>query len=210
VCDAVGNCVTVGPLGGNMVDKKGPTITISAPASQSYLLNESISAGYGCADGGSGVATCVGPVVGGNPVDTASPGAKSFTVSATDRVGNTASQSVSYNVAYGVCVLFDQTKAYKLGSTIPIKLQLCDVGSSNMSTADIVLHATGLTKKDSTASGIVEDAGNSNPDSDFRYDAELAGYIFNLSTKGLSTGTWALSFAAANDLIPHTVEFDVR
>jgi hypothetical protein len=210
VCDALGNCVTAGPLGGNKVDKKGPTITITAPASQSYLLNESIDAGYSCADGGSGVATCAGPVVSGSPVDTTSPGAQSFTVNATDSVGNTANQSVSYNVAYGVCVLFDQTKAYKLGSTIPIKLQLCDAGSSNMSTADMVLHATGLTKKDSTASGTVEDAGNSNPDSDFRFDAALAGYIFNLSTKGLSTGTWALSFTVTNDPVPYSIEFDVR
>jgi hypothetical protein len=79
-----------------------------------------------------------------------------------------------------------------------------------MSTADMVLHATGLTKKDSTASGTVEDAGNSNPDSDFRFDAALAGYIFNLSTKGLSTGTWALSFTVTNDPVPYSIEFDVR
>jgi hypothetical protein len=102
-------------------------------------------------------------------------------------VGNTASHSVNYDVTYQLCVLFDQTKAYKLGSTVPIKLQLCDAGSSNMSTADIVLNATGLTKKDNTASRIVEDAGNSNPDSNFRFDAVLAGYVLNLSTKGLST-----------------------
>jgi hypothetical protein len=210
ICDALDNCVTAGPLGGNKVDKKGPTITISVPASASYVLNESITADYGCADGGSGVATCAGPVVPGDPVDTTSPGAKSFVVSATDAVGNTASRSVNYDVTHQLCVLFDQTRAYKLGSTVPIRLQLCDAGSSNMSTADIVVSAAGLTKKDSTASSVVEDAGNSNPDSNFRFDAALAGYIFNLSTKGLSTGTWALSFTVTNDPILHSVEFDVR
>jgi len=210
VCDAVGNCVTAGPLDGNRVDKKGPTITISAPASTSYLLNESIAADYGCADGGSGVATCIGPVASGDPVDTTSPGAKSFTLSATDNVGNTASQSVSYNVAYGVCVLFDQTKAHKLGSTVPLKLQLCDAVGSNMSMADIVLNATRLTKKDNSASSTVEDSGNANPDSNFRFDPALSGYVFNLSTKGLSTGTWSISFTVKNDPIMHSVEFDVR
>jgi hypothetical protein len=210
ICDALGHCVIAGPLGGNKVDKKGPTITITAPSNTIYLLNANVTAGYNCADDGSGVATCTGPVASGSAVDTTSPGTKSFAISAMDNVGNTASQSVSYKVAYGLCMLFDQTRSYKIGSTVPIKLQLCDTGGSNMSAADIVLKATGLTKIDNTASSVVEDAGSANPDSNFRYDAALGGYIFNLSTKGLSTGTWSMSFTVTNDPTTHNVEFDLR
>ena len=143
-------------------------------------------------------------------IDTASPGSKTFSVNANDNAGNASNQSVSYKVSYNICVLFDQSKSYKLGSTVPIKLQLCDAKSVNFSSAGIVVHTTGLAQKDSTASVDVADSGNANPDNDFRYDATLNGYIFNLSTKGLATGTWLLNFNVSGDPISHSVQFDVK
>ena len=53
-------------------------------------------------------------------------------------------------------------------------------------------------------------AAAANPDFDFRYDASLPGYIYNLSTKGLATGTWALNFTIPGDPTSHSVQFDVR
>ncbi|MCE8425362.1 MAG: 6-bladed beta-propeller [Candidatus Methanoperedens sp.] len=62
VCDKAGNCAMAGPVGGNMVDKKAPSISILAPInSGTYILNQVIAASYGCSDGGSGVDTCNGP-----------------------------------------------------------------------------------------------------------------------------------------------------
>ncbi len=63
---------------------------------------------------------------------------------------------------------------------------------------------------DSSASNDVVSAGNANPDSNFRYDETLAGYIYNLSTSGLTTGTWELSFTATDDPVSHAVRFDVK
>jgi hypothetical protein len=131
-------------------------------------------------------------------------------VDASDKAGNTSSQSVGYKVAYSICVLYDQSKAHKLGSTVPIKLQLCGATGANASTAAVVPVVTGLTQSDSTASGDVADTGNANPDAGFRYDATLNGYIFNLSTKGLATGTWILRFTVPGDPVSHAVQFDVR
>jgi hypothetical protein len=49
VCDVAGNCVTAGPIGGNLVDKKPPAITLTVPSSgASYLLNQVVNANYGC------------------------------------------------------------------------------------------------------------------------------------------------------------------
>ena len=80
-----------------------------------------------------------------------------------------------------------------------------------VSSASIVVHATGLTKTDATASSSVEDSGSANPDDDFRYDSDLGGYIFNLSTKGLSTGTWVLSFTVDGEVeSSYSVKFDVK
>jgi len=63
---------------------------------------------------------------------------------------------------------------------------------ANLSSASIVVHATGLTRQDTTASGVLDDSSNANPDNEFRYDATLGGtggYVYNLSTRNLSTGT---------------------
>ena len=47
---------------------------------------------------------------------------------------------------YKVCLLYDLTKAAKAGSTIPIKIKLCDDAGTNLSSASLVVHATNVTK----------------------------------------------------------------
>jgi len=102
VCNAAGLCTIAGPITGNKVDKKSPTITItSPPPNATYQLNASVSANYGCSDAGSGVALCQGPFANGSPIDTSSTGTKTFTVNSTDAVGNPATLGVTYNVVQG-------------------------------------------------------------------------------------------------------------
>jgi len=110
-----------------------------------------------------------------------------------------------------VCPHFDQERAYKLNSTIPIRLQLCDASGQNLSSADLVVTATGLVKIDGTAAtGVVEDAGNANPDNGFRYAPDLGSYVYNLRTKDLSAGTWELRFTVSGDPATYSVRFDLR
>jgi hypothetical protein len=119
---------------------------------------------------------------------------------------------VTYDVpVYSLCLLYDPTKSAKQGSTIPLKFQLCDANGNNLSSSSIVVHATGITKVDNTASGVLDDSGNANPDYDFRYDPTLGGYIYNLSTKSLTTGTWKVAFTVGGDSEPgYLLQFDVR
>ena len=211
VCDVAGNCATAGPVTGNRIDRKSPTLTVTMPETDDYILGEPVVVSYSCSDGGSGVASCVGPVADGGDLNTATVGTNAFPVDAADRVGNQASTSVSYRVTYNVCPLFDQGKAYRAGQTIPIKLQLCDVAGGNASIESVVVTAVRLEKADNSAvTAIVEDAGNANPGDGFRYDSRLEGYIYNLDTRGLSAGTWKLTSDAAGDDIRHSVTFDVR
>jgi hypothetical protein len=121
-------------------------------------------------------------------------------------------QNVTYDVpVYSLCVLYDQTKSAKAGATVPLKFQLCDQSGANVSSAAITVTATSLTKKDNTASSTVEDSGNANPDSNFRYDASLGGYIFNKSTKGLTSGTYTVSFTVGGDSeAGYKLSFDVK
>jgi uncharacterized repeat protein (TIGR01451 family) len=215
VCDVAGNCATTGPIAGNMVDKKPPTISISSPtAGTSYLLNQAVNASYKCTDGGSGVATCAGTVANNSAIDTASVGSKTFTVNAADKVGNVAApQSISYSGTYGLCILYDPTRAVQSGSTIPLKIQLCDANNGDVSSSTILVHATSLVQAGTSASEVLQASGNANPDNDFRFDSTLGptgGYIFNLSTKGLTTGSYLLTFTASADPNPHVLSLQVR
>jgi len=114
---------------------------------------------------------------------------------------------------FSVALLYDWTRAAKSGSTIPIKLQLLNESGSNLSSSGITAHSISVTEKSTAISGLLEDSGNANPDNDFRFDPSLGGtggYIFNLSTKGLSTGTYSLNFTVTGDSIVYAAPFQVR
>jgi hypothetical protein len=218
VSDKAGNSASAS-LNNIDVDTTIPGISIVAPANGgSYVVNAAVASNYSCSDGTSGVATCAGPVANGSNFDT-TIGSHNFTVNASDNAGNTNSATNTYGVTYNVCVLYDQTKAHKRGSTVPIKLYLCDAGGNDVSSASTIVHATTLVKADNSP-GILDDSGQANaPDYDFRFDLSLGpsgGYIFNLSTKTLPTGsamgTWLLKFTVSGEPAGtfHTVQFDVR
>src|SRR5438270_10399221 len=78
--------ITPGPA-----DTTAPAIAIATPArGASYRQGKTIIASYSCTDRDDAVTSCSGTVPNGSPIDTRSPGAHSFTVSATDHVANRA------------------------------------------------------------------------------------------------------------------------
>jgi hypothetical protein len=124
-----------------------------------------------------------------------------------------ASASVPLMVRYNVCALYDQTKAVKSGATMPVKLTLCDVSGADRSSPSVVVTATALTLVSTSVSGALLDAGNANPDSNFRFDPTLGtsgGYIYNLKTTALATGTYNLSFSITGDTSTYSVQFQVK
>src|SRR5712691_9427075 len=189
-------------------DTTAPSITITTPAHTVYAIGQMVNASYSCSDAGSGVASCTGTVAGGTSIDTSSAGTKSFTVTAVDNVGNTSHQTVTYEVGYNICTLYDSTRAVQSGATIPIKLEICDAAGNDLSSAGIMLTAIGVTQLSTSISGPVMASGNANPDNNFRFAGP--GYIYNLSTQGLSTGTYALAFTISGDPTIHTVYFQVK
>jgi hypothetical protein len=97
-------------------DVTPPTVTITTPADGAvFTVGQVVPADYDCADeaGGSGRATCAGPVADGDPIDT-SLGTHTFTVNATDVAGNPGGAS-----AY--LVLGDLG-----GSMLPAPAERCD------------------------------------------------------------------------------------
>ena len=90
-------------------------------------------------------------------------------------------------------LLYTIDRAFRSGSVAPIKIQVLNWTGTNVSSANLPLKFVSLRRTSDDAALTVEDAGHANPDSAFRFDAGLSGYIFNLSTKGLTPGTYALT-----------------
>jgi hypothetical protein len=129
-------------------DTTPPTITLTTPAEGAvYLLGQTVNADYACQDeaGGSGLASCVGNVPNGSPIDTGSIGAKTFTVNAADTAGNTASVTYTYRVIYnfiGFTSPVDNPSVMnttKAGQTIPLKWRITDANGNP------VINLTGVT-----------------------------------------------------------------
>ena len=189
---------------------------ILAPAGFTVTATSASGAVVGNAAFGAATASdnCLGvgtPSVTGVPAGNLFPiGGTTLTWTVTDGSGNSSSAAQTVNVAYGVCLLYDPTRAAKVGSTIPIKLQLC-AGGTNLSSASLLPHTIELVRTGSATTALVEDSGNANPDGDFRYDAGLGGtggYIFNLSTTNLAGGAWQLRFMQGGQT--YSVPFQLR
>lgn len=150
------------------------------------------------------------PTAGSSPAGIAAgpDGSLWFTESAGNKIGR-----LSPGPRYSLCLLYDPTKAVKSGSTIPIQLELCDQSGNDVSSSSLTLHATGITRLSTMITGPVESPGNANPDNDFRFDATLGtagGYIFNLKTTGLTTGTYELDFTVTGDTSTYGATFQVK
>jgi hypothetical protein len=112
VFDVAGNSISQGPIGPNMVDKKPPVIVINQPMATQYVHSATLTLNYTVTDGGSGVATFTptmdgSTTVGGsglpsgqmiNLLTTLPIGPNTFAISATDKVNNMSSASVTFTI----------------------------------------------------------------------------------------------------------------
>lgn len=120
------------------------------------------------------------------------------------------SSPASLVISYQLCATGAAGKPKQSGSTIPIKVQLCSAVGVNVSSASVVLHATGIQLVAGTANGTLQDSGNANPGMNFRLVGPPAAYMFNLQTKGFASGSYNLQFTIGSDPTVYTVPFAVR
>ncbi len=100
-----------------------PSVSVSTPMSGArYVKGQNVPASFSCAEGtgGPGIASCVGTVASGAPVDTSTPGGHSFTVTATSLDGQVTTQTVTYTVLLPTNQLVNRPrlKAHSDGSFI--------------------------------------------------------------------------------------------
>lgn len=115
-------------------DTTAPTVTIATPADGALFTKDQFAlAAYTCADepGGSGLASCVGPVASGTPIDTASIGGHLFAVTGTDNAGNAATLEHGYGVVFCVNPFASPVddlpvlNRVNAGRAVPVKFSLC-------------------------------------------------------------------------------------
>ena len=191
-----------------------PSINITSPADGAvYTLSQYVTAEYSCSAG----ALCSGTTDNGSPIDTSSLGMKAFGVVATVASDSSTNGAVSYikSVSYNVVeigeiqLLYDPNRKVRSGAAYPIKLQVLDINGKNVSASSLVLTAVDV------INGSVAEpnyTGHANPDNNFRFDPALSGggYIYNLSTMGLETGIYAITFVINGGQQLYYAQFKVR
>ncbi|HET6283148.1 MAG TPA: PxKF domain-containing protein, partial [Polyangia bacterium] len=148
---------------------------------------------------------------------TFAPGSTTVFCTARDLQGNGATASFVVKVTYqaplnGAFFLqpinADGSSVFKFGSTVPVKFAL--TGASSAITN--LLAKTYVAKSSETVTGtFIEATSTSNADSGnvFRYDQSGRQYIFNLATKALSSGTFAIK-ADLGDGVIHVVNISLK
>jgi hypothetical protein len=115
------------------LDLTPPSIRLLSPLDGAvYLLDQEVRADYACADeeGGSGLASCAGPVADGGLVDTGSVGRHEFTVAASDHAGNGATATSRFRVVYDFDAFLwpvrnrPRVNTWLAGVPVPIRFEL--------------------------------------------------------------------------------------
>lgn len=180
------------------LDTAGPVITIVRPAAGTYLYRQPVTASYSCTDATSGVASCVGTVPNGSPINTTTLGQRTFTVNATDNATNPSTKTVTYNVAYRICLLYDPSRPTRLLGQVIISLRICDANGNNLSNSNITLTASRIT-------------GPVTRPVTGRFSYLLSSYSLPVSTQNLPNGNYNLEFTISGaDTTTHVAPFTLR
>ncbi len=191
--DLAGNTSSNTQTGIN-IDETKPTLSpIVSP--NPVVLNGTATTTPGAADGLSGVATqsC-------GAVDTSTVGTHSVLCTATDKAGNSNSQSANYKVIYRFDGFLQPindtahqtglvTSIFKGGSTVPAKFQLKDANGNIVQAGSTPAWLTPV-KLGPTSAAIDESvySDSATSGSSYRWDATSQQYIYNWSTKGSTVG----------------------
>ncbi|MDP1890331.1 MAG: hypothetical protein Q8K55_05515 [Gemmatimonadaceae bacterium] len=95
------------------------------------------------------------------------------------------------------------SRGVESGSTIPVKLSVCNAQGRNISSRSLPVKAVGI-----SPTGSLNDSGRANPGYLFRLDD--GRYMFNLSTKGLTAGNYTLDYTIGNDATVYHYAFTIR
>lgn len=126
----------------------------------------------------------------------------------TNGVANTCNGDLEHAILQPVNP--DGSSVFKQGSTVPLKFRVCDVKGVSIGTAGVVTSFV-QTGTSSDPSAVVDESTYSGtPDTAFRWDSTGQQWIFNLSTKNLTSATTYYYKINLNDGTAINFHFAVR
>lgn len=195
------------------IDKTAPVLTMPDLAGN-YTIGGSALISYAATDTLSGLAS-VSATLDGEPVNSGSTvmlnqlGNHTFTLTAADMAGNTETRTMQFTVNYAFSgflspLTADGRTTFHLGSVIPVKFELFDAHGTAVSAAMARLTLQKLNDGEPVGDPI-DATPTSGADSGnlFRYNG--GHYMYNLSTKPFSSGTWRIQ-AALDDGTVRTID----
>lgn len=210
---------------GISIDKTDPSITITVPENdKTYILHSSTNANWQTSDELSGIADQTGTTPSGSTIDTNTVGAHDFTVSATDKAGNTKTQKITYKVIYrfdgflqpindtghtDTCGTNCTISIFKGGSTVPVKLQLKDA-NGNIIQSTNPPQWINPQQGSAIAESINETDFTDPTDSGTTYNWDGDKYHYNWKTKDIPSGYHWLIGARLDDGQTYTVNIGLR
>ncbi len=208
--DHAGNTAETVSSPGFKVDLANPTASLTCPTSP-VLFRSSAVAQWAGSDGTSGL---VGDASRQVTLETSSVGTQTATGPAPqDNAGRTGTApTCSYTVQYAASQILqplnaDGSSKVKLGSTVPVKVQLQGAGAgfdgAVITLTNAKVGSTGTGTELETLSTATPHSGNQ-----LRWDAASGQYIFNLSTKNLSVGGWKITLDLGGEL-KRTVDYTI-
>ncbi|WP_141775706.1 PxKF domain-containing protein [Phycicoccus sp. SLBN-51] len=197
--DVADNVGTTSATGIN-IDNENPTITKVNVANGFYTLGDVPAASCDATDSFSGLDTCKVTVTAGTANGV---GTFSWTASATDKAGNTVSQSGTYKVVYRFDGFLQpindtahqigtSTSVFKAGSTVPVKFQVKKADGTVVQAAAAPTWLTPVKggsmslPVDESTQTVTADSGST-----FRYDTTDRQYIYNWKT-GTGGNYWQI------------------
>jgi hypothetical protein len=192
VKDAVGNESGLASLT-VQVDATDPSLSVTCPSAV-LLHAPGVQASVTASDLESGLGTDPSSTP---AIDTSTVGPKTTSATAVDNVGHSVTKSCTTEVQYLFSGLLqpvnpDGSSIFKLNSVVPVKFHLTDAAGSPVAGAVARLEVAKVTSNvEGTYVESVSPGNSADGGSTFRDDGN-GDYHLNLSTKGLSTGTWSL------------------
>jgi hypothetical protein len=191
-------------------DTTPPTITIRIPTVSAtdridvYTVGQVVLADYDCADSGSGVRHCVGPVENGKPIDTRFVGTYEFAVFAADQEGNPIYERTWYRVVYpfngfAAPVANGALNDLRPGDGAPLKFSLgADYG------LDVVTDAA-QQQIDCASRAPLDSASPAN--GTLTYNASLGRYLYDWTSEKAWAGTCRSVTLSLRDGTRHEADF---
>lgn len=181
------------------IDKTPPTVTSNVPAEgATYILHQPLTPDFSCDDGAlSGVDTCTTS----DTIDTDSVGSKTFTISASDKAGNTAEKTIHYTVSYDIKVYAGNNVPHYRPLPFPIIVGVTDYYGTDYASAKLAVYAVSLSSGELRPTSL-------NPNNKFNFG--MHAYTYMLNPGMVAPGTYTMGFTVQGDPTVHTVQYVLR